>query len=425
MYLAVIQKAHNKNRMIKSIQITLLLFSVSCTGAIAQSEDFKIFGYLPHYRFDEIERIDLDKLTHLCLGFAHPDRTGAISFGGEDIFPVMVEAKDRGLKTLMTLAGGAITPEQEANWDYWLKPWNRHKLIEEIVIIVEKYEFDGVDVDLEWNHVDRHYNGFVVGLKSRLAERGKILTAALPGKKRYEVLTDDAIQAFDYIQLMAYDVTGPFAPHRPGPHSPLHFAQRSIEFWVEQGVDREKLILGIPLYGWEFTDRAEVFSVSYGFMVSRDTAYAQKDQVGGTYYNGIPTVVAKTELAREKAGGIMFWELGQDAFNDYSLLSAAHRIVASPEEVVMTEIDRPQVVRVSSGSADAHAVETLIAEVTEAQPWQGVRLFLSPHQKRLFLIKENEGQRDIVFRLPEYPSGLYLLANILGIDLFSGFIPSP
>ena len=410
--------------MTKTIQITLLLLVFSGIRLLAQTDEFKIFGYLPHYRFDEIQRIDLDKLTHLCIGFAHPDRTGAIDFGGEDIFPVMVEAKDRGLNTLMTLAGGAITPEQEANWDYWLKPWNRHKLIEEIMQVVERYEFDGVDVDLEWDHVDRHYNGFVTGLKSKLAERGKILTAALPGKKRYAVLTDDAIQAFDYIQLMAYDVTGPFAPQRPGPHSPLHFAKRSIEFWVEQGVAREKLILGIPLYGWEFTERSGVFSVSYGFMVARDTAYAQRDQVDGIYYNGIPTVTAKTELAREKAGGIMFWELGQDAFNDYSLLAAAHQIVHKPESIDMQDLDRPQVIMVSSGTATGNNIEDLIEEVVDQQPLHGVRLFISESQKRLFLIREREGQRDVVFRLPDYPSGFYVLTNILGIDLFTSYFPS-
>ena len=399
--------------MIRTIPTTAILLAFCFLVQLhSQTEDFKIFGYLPHYRFDEIDRVDLDKLTHLCIGFAHPDRMGILNFGEEDIFPVMVEAKSKGLKTLMTLAGGAMTPEQAANWDYWLKPWNRDKLIEEIVHLVEKYEFDGVDIDLEWDHVDRHYNGFVTSLKPWLAERGKILTAALPGRKRYKVLTDEAIQSFDYIQMMAYDLTGRFAPERPGPHSPLYFAEQSIDFWRKQGVSPEKLILGIPLYGWEFVNNTDVYSVSYGFMVSRDTAFAYDDEVGDIYYNGIPTVKAKTELALEKAGGIMFWELGQDAFNDYSLLSAAHAMTLPRPDLEIQQIEKPEAVQVSNNDP---------APSLNRYAPEDIKLFLSSTQKRLFLIKKNRQKKDILLKIPDYPSGLYLLTNLVGTDLFSHF----
>jgi hypothetical protein len=39
------------------------------------------------------------------------------------------------------------------------------------------------------------------------------------------------------------------------------------------------------------------------------------------FYNGIPTMQRKAELARERAGGVMIWELGQDAAGDASLLT--------------------------------------------------------------------------------------------------------
>jgi GH18 family chitinase len=40
------------------------------------------------------------------------------------------------------------------------------------------------------------------------------------------------------------------------------------------------------------------------------------------YYNGIPMIVKKAELAREKVGGIMIWEIPCDILNDMSLLKA-------------------------------------------------------------------------------------------------------
>jgi len=40
------------------------------------------------------------------------------------------------------------------------------------------------------------------------------------------------------------------------------------------------------------------------------------------YYNGIPTIKKKTQLAKEMAGGIMIWQLGGDAKGKKSLLRA-------------------------------------------------------------------------------------------------------
>ena len=40
------------------------------------------------------------------------------------------------------------------------------------------------------------------------------------------------------------------------------------------------------------------------------------------YYNGIPTIKKKVKLAKEKAGGVMFWQLGGDAPGDKSLVNA-------------------------------------------------------------------------------------------------------
>jgi len=51
------------------------------------------------------------------------------------------------------------------------------------------------------------------------------------------------------------------------------------------------------------------------------------DQVSTTgggiiYYNGIPTIKQKTAFAIKQAGGVMMWQLLQDAGGDQSLLNA-------------------------------------------------------------------------------------------------------
>jgi GH18 family chitinase len=44
------------------------------------------------------------------------------------------------------------------------------------------------------------------------------------------------------------------------------------------------------------------------------------------YYNGIPTIRKKTELARQKAGGIMIWEVTGDSRGSKSLLRTIDKV---------------------------------------------------------------------------------------------------
>jgi GH18 family chitinase len=48
---------------------------------------------------------------------------------------------------------------------------------------------------------------------------------------------------------------------------------------------------------------------------------------GIVYYNGAATIKAKTTLALRKAGGVMIWQLLQDATGSYSLLTAIDSLV--------------------------------------------------------------------------------------------------
>ncbi len=54
----------------------------------------------------------------------------------------------------------------------------------------------------------------------------------------------------------------------------------------------------------------------------------QWDMAGGKtiYYNGIPTIKRKTLLAKEKASGIMIWQILGDAPGDKSLLAAINEV---------------------------------------------------------------------------------------------------
>ena len=69
---------------------------------------------------------------------------------------------------------------------------------------------------------------------------------------------------------------------------------------------------------------------NYRGIVNQDPANAFLDNTGQKWWNGIPTIQAKTELAINEVSGIMIWEIGQDAFGaniQYSLLRTIDEVV--------------------------------------------------------------------------------------------------
>ena len=155
------------------------------------------------------------------------------------------------------------------------------------------------------------------------------MTAALPNNTRFENINSEALNAFDFINIMAYDSTGPWTPDKAEQHSSLQFAKDGINFWHKlQNVPSEKLTLGVPFYGYNFTYNP-VTSSTFGQIVEAGTQFADQDEIGKIYYNGRPTIAQKVEFASENAGGIMIWEIAQDSFTEYSLLDVIHKKYSS------------------------------------------------------------------------------------------------
>ena len=262
-------------------------------------------------------------MTHLCLSFVNPDEQGNLSFANNaDPRLVINSAQAAGVKVFLSLAGGGLEPEWRRAWTKFQQPYYRRDFIQKIVDYALFYNVQGIDVDLEWEDVGPFYSDFVIELGATLQFYNLKMTAALPGIHRYPQITDEALRAFEWINVMAYDLTGPWNPSIVGQHAPYSMAVESIEFWLGKGLPANKLTLGVPFYGFDFSSKKKVTSASFGDLTKKNTTFANLDQVGKTYYNGIPTIKAKTALAMKEAGGVMIWEIGQDCYNGNSLLSA-------------------------------------------------------------------------------------------------------
>ncbi len=138
-------------------------------------------------------------------------------------------------------------------------------------------------------------------------------------------ITDAAIQAFDFINIMAYDLHNPGGATQAVQSSSIADATAEVEYWLGRGLAKNKAVFGVPFYGYRWSGGKKGEALTYADILSQAPTAATQDQVdlaGSTVYlNSRTTIAAKAVLAKTY-GGIMVWELGQDAAGDASLLKA-------------------------------------------------------------------------------------------------------
>ncbi|UYZ63109.1 glycosyl hydrolase family 18 protein [Hymenobacter weizhouensis] len=286
----------------------LLLLSVP---ALAQ---FKVVGYMPSWNGD-VNAVQYDKLTHINYAFLLPNGDGSlrpIENPGK-LQSLVSASRSRGVKVLIAV-GGWNDGNDSAFEQLAANATARTNFVNNLVGFVNQYNLDGVDMD--WEYPDAgasasNYAAMMQQLGSALRSRGKLLTAAVVGINGGSIL-NSVFNDVDFLNLMAYDANN-------FDHSTFDFAVQSINYWKGRGLPASKTVLGVPFYGrpsWE----------SYATLLSRG-ADPNADVFNGIGYNGITTIKRKTNLAFDQGGGIMMWELSQDATGPNSLLTAINQVV--------------------------------------------------------------------------------------------------
>jgi len=300
--------------------------------------DFKVVGYLSGGAFGVIDDLELEKLTYLNLAFGNPDKDGNILFSRKaDIKPVVEKGHAAGLKVFLSLAGGGKPPRDI--WNSLLQPENMPNFVKNLLDYVDENNLDGIDVDIEGNllpHIGNGYTPFVLELRDALHAKGKGITCALGATGFHEAVTQESLEAYDFINVMVYDKTGVWREDVIGPHSPYSYAEDAVKFWTEErNISPDKIILGVPFYGFDFTPPARY--ISYREIVSEDVKLAYQDSVDLKHYNGIPMIVRKTEMAKKDLGGVMIWEISYDTLNsDLSLMRALDQTIQAGDCAVKT-----------------------------------------------------------------------------------------
>ena len=193
-----------------------------------------------------------------------------------EFYEKVTALRQKGIK--VTIAIGGWNDSQGDKYSRLVNnPSARSKFIQHVVDFILKHNFDGLDLDWEYpacwqtdckpNRAgDKEaFTAWVKELSDAFKPHGLLLSAAVSPSKKiidagYEV--DKVAMYFDWIAVMTYDYfghwdkkTGHVAPMYHHPEIPVEYFNTNftINYWIEKGAPRHKLVLGMPLYGQAFT----------------------------------------------------------------------------------------------------------------------------------------------------------------------------
>jgi len=280
-----------------------------------QEKPFRIVAYATDAILAEL--IPYSQLTHINYSFLIPNSDGTFAPLNNDwkLKNIVVNAHNQNV--LVSLAVGGW------GWDEQFEqmaavPESRIAFVKNLVDIVNQYQLDGVDIDWEYPDPGQSSQNFLAlmqGLRTALPDK-LISTATISfGDETGLGIPNQVFDLVDYVNVMTYD--GEI-------HGSLDEFEQGLKYWSERGVPQEKINIGVPFY-------SRPSEISFSKLIQFDPAAAQMDSIeyngSSEKYNGIPSVKTKTEIAMQKAGGIMFWALDHDIQGEFSLVNAIFEVV--------------------------------------------------------------------------------------------------
>jgi spore germination protein YaaH/putative cell wall-binding protein len=232
------------------------------------------------------------------------------SFSGKysdsDYIKLVKAAQARGLKVLPIIAS-AWNSEGKAALDSLLaNKTSRTNLINGLTEMLRKTGSDGVVIDFEYlsDTSGPNLTQFIKELSAQFKAQNKLLVMAVMARTsstdwypEFDYL--HLAQNVDYLNIMTYD----YSNSTPGPIAPLDWIIKVLSYTKGQGVAMNKVLLGIPYYGRDWTnttDGYEKASVSLTTALKTLTTYnatpqrltGAADSIGIPYYTYTDTAGA-------------------------------------------------------------------------------------------------------------------------------------
>lgn len=306
------------------------------TTTYVPDNSFKIVAYMPGYKDPAtVADAKYKMITHLFFAFLTVNPTGDGS-----VLPltttemsrfntVKAKAAANNVKFGISVMGAESIFVSIAN-----SPISRANFINNVVNFANNNGLAGVDIDWEYPRTmgtpvgpNTDYTALMRDLSTELHKVNKFLSAAITPavytSTNRDAISPDVYPYVDFFNIMQYDGAG-YDSTEPLNHASMKMTDASLNVWLNtKAMPKEKAILGMPLYG------KDAAGASLGF---RDIEASGADVTlnvatvnGKTYgYNGTTLIKAKTQKAKDRCNGIMFWEFSHDSNTTNSLIKAAN-----------------------------------------------------------------------------------------------------
>ena len=164
-----------------------------------------------------------------------------------------------GLKLIPTITDGT---EKLVLSGYLAKPETRTTIVKSIVALVNKYSFDGIDLDFEgfafvdgnttWTKTAPNWVLFVKELSIALHAQQKLLSITAPysfdptekAKGYYVYSWAEIATSIDRLRIMTYD----YSVAKPGPIGPIAWTEKTLKYAISV-MPASKVFIGLPGYG--------------------------------------------------------------------------------------------------------------------------------------------------------------------------------
>ena len=272
----------HQKRLNKQGLILIFFVFFSLVTASGQNCDKWIFGYVPTYTqhsingsIDYLEASDYDKLTHIGHLGPYVNIDGSFNMNSNGASNIrlergVIDAHDNDVPILLSF--------QAWYTDYIPALSNvqsRASLINNVLYLLDLYQYDGVDVDLEpimspWVDGIQNGNDDYIAFINTLYDSLQMRICPFTGQKPLLAVAANGYAApvlnqlqdkFDMINLLTYDLAGPYpgwvpwhdasvydgGQTLPSTGQPMPSVHGEINHCISQGVNPSKLGVGLSM----------------------------------------------------------------------------------------------------------------------------------------------------------------------------------
>ncbi len=236
---------------------------------------------------------------------------------------------------LQQTSSGTTTFDASLAHQILSSPRVRANAVENIARKLGEWGMSGVHIDFEkvLPRDRQNLNLFMKALYERLHPQGFEVSIAVPAKTR-DSITDSWSGGYDYatiarysdkMMLMTYDEH--WYGGEAGPVASIGWVERVVRYALAAGVPSEKIVLGVPGYGYDWPRHGRAVSVTYRQAMAKASQHGARIQWDDTakvpyfhygagrqvWFENRSSLSHKIDLVKEyDLRGISLWRLGQE-----------------------------------------------------------------------------------------------------------------